>query len=164
LTVVIFSSCSISPSKQIIPIASEKQPPPGKCLVIVERTSGATDQWVIHEIYDNQTQVGTLTRQGGKMVWVRDPGPMTLRAKVTWPGEPTYYRVIKTESGKAYRYIICDKPLLAGDLKLLDGPGAWSITRPSDGTVTVNSPRNVVDMVDSMTPAIEASIARSRKH
>jgi hypothetical protein len=125
LTVASLCGCSVQ-SKQLLPVASEEKPPPGKCLIIVEREGGGFDALVKHEIYDNQTLVGTLTSQGGKFVWVRDPGPMVLRAKVAWPNQPTYGRVLNTEAGKRYYYSIRDKAL-DGKLKLLEGPGAQHI-------------------------------------
>jgi len=112
LVAILFSSCGM-PTKQIVPIAAEGKPPAGKCLIIVERVSTSIGAWVNSEVYDNKTHVGTLT-SGGKLVWLREPGPMNLCTGMKMLNL-TLYKKISVESGKTYLY--------KADPRSLAGPG-----------------------------------------
>lgn len=89
LTAILFSSCGM-PTTQILPVATGDTPPAGKCLIIVERESTSIGAWVNNEVYDNGTHVGTLT-SGGKLAWLRDPGPMNLRFGGPGPYKSPYH-------------------------------------------------------------------------
>jgi hypothetical protein len=101
LAAVLFSSCGM-PTTQILPVATGDNPPAGKCLIVVDRESTSIGAWVDNEVYDNKTHVGTLT-SGGKLAWLRDPGPMALKAEMKML-DLTLQRRLNVEAGKTYHY------------------------------------------------------------
>ena len=105
------------PTTQILPIASEGKPPAGKCLIIVERKSSAIGAWVSIDVYDNETHVGTLN-EGGKLVWLREHGPMRLITQMK-THTTKCYRITSGEPGKEYRYI--------ANIGTLGGPGVYHV-------------------------------------
>jgi hypothetical protein len=122
LAAILFSGCGM-PTRQILPVATGDTPPSGKCLIVVERRSTSIGAWVNNEVYDNDTHVGTLT-SGGKLAWLRDPGPMRLSTKASiFPIQ--YFRVSTAQSGKRYHY--------TANVEFLEGPGVRHTVTPEAG-------------------------------
>jgi len=87
---------------QILPRVTEEKPTLDKALIIVERGLFAGSTGFCCNVYDNNTLVGSLG-QGGKLAWLRDPGPMDIQYEDWWmkigrrlavtAGEKYYYKI-----------------------------------------------------------------------
>ena len=142
------SSCSV-PSKQILPIASEEKTVPNKSLIIVERSSTAVGGMVSCQVYDNSTHVGDLG-PGGKLVWLRDPGPMNITIDVDYnlPGSSGILgRNLTVSAGKRYYYNFNVDRFVAFNNFKLDGPGS-----PRHGTFYQPPNVSASDFTRSGTP------------
>jgi len=106
LAVVLLTGCGL-PTSQILPQVSGENPPADKSLIIVDRTPGSLGAWVNNSVVDNKTKVGSIGK-GGKLAWLRDPGPMRLSCS-----GPSYEslggaagKVLVTAANKTYHFTI----------------------------------------------------------
>ena len=64
-------------TSQVLPKVADEKPTADKALITLERPTRFFGGQVTSKVFDNTTYVGTLAA-GGKMAWLRDPGPMEL--------------------------------------------------------------------------------------
>lgn len=97
--------CGCASTEQVLPKPSEEKPTANKALIIVEPLSQSALGMARSNIYDNDRLVGKLG-SGGKLVYLRDPGPMKIGvADSGWYMAGQYTgRSLAVVAGEQYRY------------------------------------------------------------
>jgi len=107
---------------QNLPRATEEKPTSDKALIIVEGSDSWAGIYKLYAVkmYDNKTLAGKLAPHG-KLVWLRDPGPMVISLGSAYNGiDPCIGRRVTVAAGERYRFKVqCNSSLFY----TLDGPG-----------------------------------------
>ena len=119
LLFVMFWLAGCAKTQQFFPVAIDEKPPHGKALIIVEREDNGYGGAVRWDVYDNSVPVG-LVSAGGRLAWLRDPGPMDITFKNIFGKNPG--RRLIVNAGEIYHYKV-GTSFSDLDAFLCDGPG-----------------------------------------